>query len=140
MAQVRTARNDWLISIADWCAVTSFLETDPYLARIVRAAYQKIPAYFSRPRVTVAVLDTPPVHDDPCLALVIASPGDEAEVMRSLELFEREWLHDALAHTRRKLCVLVMPGAAALPALDDGTIAAVLQARGTGYALSALPA
>lgn len=125
----------WVIWTSDWCAVTGFLECEPFLDRMVRIAYQKIPTYFLCPRITVGVVDAPTHDGGPCLALAIATLSEQEEAVGRLDLFVREWLQDALIHTHGKLCMVILPGTEGQPAFDNGLIATVLHARGKGYAL-----
>jgi hypothetical protein len=123
------------IWISDWCAVTGFLEREPFLHRIVRIAYQKIPTYFPCPCITVGVIDAPTLPKGPCLTLAVATPSDQAEAERCLDQFVREWLRDALNHSHGKLCMVLVPGTKAQPAFDSDLITTVLHARDKGYAL-----
>jgi hypothetical protein len=123
------------IWISDWCAVTGFLEREPFLHRIVRIAYQKIPTYFPCSRITVGVIDAPTRAEGPCLALAVATGSAQEEAKRRLDQFVQEWLRDALNHTHGKLCVVLVPGTEAQPAFDNGLIATILQAGGKGYAM-----
>ncbi|MGH2388928.1 MAG: hypothetical protein ACRDIE_12065 [Chloroflexota bacterium] len=126
------------IWISDWCAVTGFLEREPFLHRLVRIAYQKIPTYFPCPCITVGVVDAPMLAKGPCLTLAVATLSDQAEASRRLDQFAQEWLRDALNHTHGKLCMVLLPGTKSQPAFDNDLIDTVLRARDKGYVLSRL--
>jgi hypothetical protein len=123
------------IWISDWCAVTGFLEREPFVHRIVRIAYQKIPTYFLGPCITVGVVDVPMLAEGPCLTLAVSTISDQLEANRRLDRFVQEWLRDALNHSHGKLCMVLVPGTESQPAFDSNLITAVLHARDKGYVL-----
>jgi hypothetical protein len=136
MAPVKE-RSRRIIWIADWCAVTGFLEHEPYLRRLVDSAYQKISDYFLSPRISVGVVDAPAVTGGPCLVLAVGIPGERGDAAQRLDRFVREWLRDALRRTRGKLCMVLLPGTTTQPEFDNRLIVGVQRAQGLGYALAA---
>ncbi len=137
MARVRTEHSRRIIWIADWCAVTGFLEHEPYLRRMVDSAYQKISDYFLSPRISVGIVDASAASGGPCLVLAVGIPGEQGDAARRLDLFVREWLRDALQRTHGKLCMVLLPCTTFQPEFDAGLIASVQRAQGLGYTLAA---
>lgn len=132
---VSPGRNDWTIWVPDSCAVTGFVERNPYLHWILRASYEKIPAYFTHPCITVGVVDDAAPAGEPCLALVVAVADGEDEAARRLDRFDQEWLRDALIRTRGKMCVVVVPAMEELLPFDVAALAVARGACAGGHTL-----